>query len=73
MRDNCLTKTAGRFGSKEFMKVFYVVLAAVLCFVGPTYFVLVLSKVISEVFAVVLGFVCFLVGLFFVFRLIGEF
>ena len=62
----------GSWFGKGFRQVLFVVLAALLCFVGPTYFVVLLGEVVPLVFALVLGFVCFLVGVVFVFRLVEE-
>jgi len=67
-----LVKATNRFGRKEVKQMLYVVLAALLCFVGPTYFVVLLDRVIPQVFALVLGFVCFLVGVVFAFKLVKE-
>lgn len=65
-------KATSRFGRKEVKQMLYAVLAALLCFVGPTYLVAVTSKVIPLIYAMGLGFVCFLVGLVFVFKLVKE-
>ena len=64
-------KIGGWFG-KGFRQVLLAVLAALLCFVGPTYFVVLLGEVVLQAYAVVLGFVCFLVGVVFVYRLVEE-
>ena len=50
----------------------YVLVAALLCFVGPTYFAALLSEFIPGVFAMTLGFVSFLVGLFLILRLARD-
>lgn len=64
--------SSGRFGRKEVKQMIYVVLAALLCFVGPTYFAAVLSRVIHLAYAMALGFVCLLVGIVFVLKLVKE-
>jgi len=43
-----------------------------LCFIGPTYFVAAISEITSQVYASVVGFVCFLIGIWFVFKLVKE-
>ena len=67
-----LVKTTSIFGKKEVKQMLYAVLAALLCFIGPTYFVAITSKVIPQIYAMALGFVCFLIGVIFVFRLLKE-
>lgn len=56
----------------EVRRVLYAVLAALLCFVGPTYFVAIISNVITPLYAMAAGFVSFLIGIFFVYRLVEE-
>ena len=53
-------------------RMLYVVLAALLCFAGPTYFVAIMSNVIPRIYAMAAGFVSFLIGIFFVYRLVEE-
>lgn len=65
-------KAASRFGKEEIKQMLYAVLAALLCFVGPTYLVVVVSRVIPQTYAMALGFVCFLVGIVFVSKLVKE-
>jgi len=72
MEDICLAKTSSRFVRHEVKQVLYAVLAAILCFVGPTYFVVVISKVIPQIYAIILGFICFLIGIVFVLQLVKE-
>jgi len=50
----------------------YAVLAALLCFVGPTYFVAIMSNIIPQLYAMAAGFVSFLIGIFFMYRLVEE-
>jgi len=65
---------AGEAGSakRDVRQMLYVVLAALLCFVGPTYFVAVLGEVIPLIYAVVLGFASFLVGVALIILLVKE-
>lgn len=65
-------KTGSRFGRREVRQMLYAVLAAILCFIGPTYFVAAMSEITSQVYASVVGFVCFLIGIWFVFKLVKE-
>ncbi len=65
-------KTNSRFGRREVKQVLYAVLAAVLCFIGPTYFVAAMSELISQIYASVVGFACFLVGIWFASKLVKE-
>jgi len=65
-------KVTSRFARKEVKQVLYVVLAALLCFAGPTYLVVAISRVIPQMYAMALGFVCFLIGIVFMFRLVKE-
>lgn len=67
-----MVKATSRFGRKEVKQILYVVLAALLCFVGPTYFVLVVSNAVPQIYATALGFVCFMIGVVFVFKLVEE-
>lgn len=64
--------TPNRFARKEVKQTLYAILAALLCFIGPTYFVAIATKVIPQTYAVALGFVSFLVGIVFIFRLVKE-
>jgi len=63
---------ASRFKRKEVKQMLYAVLAALLSFVGPTYSVAVVGRVIPQMYATTLGFVSFLVGVVFVFKLVEE-
>jgi hypothetical protein len=62
----------GSWLGKGVRQVLFAVLAALLCFIGPTYFVVLLDEIIPLMFALILGFVCFLVGIVFVFKLVEE-
>ncbi len=64
--------SSGKLGRKEVKQMLYAVLAALLCFVGPTYFAAVLSKVVPLVYAMTLGFISLLVGIVFVLKLVRE-
>lgn len=72
MEDICLVKATSRFERREVRQMLYAVLAALLCFVGPTYFVAVMSKIIPQIYAMALGFVFFLIGIGFVLQLVKE-
>ena len=50
----------------------YVVLAALLCFIGPTYFVLLASQVIPQAVAMLLGLLSFIVGTVFILRVVRD-
>ncbi len=50
----------------------YAVLAALFCFIGPTYFVTVANNLIPNSYALALGFGCFLIGLVLVLKLVKE-
>lgn len=65
-------KPASKSGKNEVRQLMYVVLAALLCFVGPTYFVAVVSKVIPDMYAMALGFASFVVGVILILRLVRE-
>jgi hypothetical protein len=67
-----LVTPSGKLGRREVKQMLYAVLAAVLCFVGPTYFVAVLSKVVQLAYAMTLGFISLLVGIVFVLKLVKE-
>jgi len=72
MENGCLVKTVSFFKRREVRQTFYTVLAALFCFFGPTYLVAVMNNVISQTYAIVLGFGCFLVGIVFAFKLAKE-
>jgi len=72
MEDACLVKAISRFARKEVKQMLHVVLAALLCFIGPTYLVAAVSKIIPQIYAMALGFVCFLIGIVLVLRLVKE-
>lgn len=57
---------------KEVKQVIYVVLAALFCFIGPTYLVLVMSELIPQIYSTILGFVSFLIGIVLVLKLAKE-
>ena len=63
---------ADKRGRSEIRQTMYVLVAALLCFVGPTYLVALLSEFIPGIFAMTLGFVSFLVGLFLILRLVKD-
>ncbi len=65
-------KATSRFGRKEVKQMIYAVVAALFCFIGPTYFAVVMSEIIPQIYAMTLGFVSFLIGLVFVFKLVKE-
>ncbi|MCW3981352.1 MAG: hypothetical protein NWF11_07760 [Candidatus Bathyarchaeota archaeon] len=60
------------FEKKEVKQIMYAVLAALLCFIGPTYFVAMLSEVIPQIYSMTIGFLTFLLGIFLIFRLVKE-
>ena len=60
------------FGRKEVKQMLYIVLAALLCFVGPTYFVAAISRVVPQIYSMVMGFLLFLIGIFIILRLVKE-
>jgi CHASE2 domain-containing sensor protein len=66
-----LTKAATKL-RKEVKQMLYVVLAALFCFVGPTYFVLVMKELIPQIYAMIFGFVSFLIGIGFILKLVEE-
>lgn len=65
-------KATSWFDRKEVKQMVYIILASLLCFVGPTYFFAALSDVVPQVVAIVLGLLCFLVGIVFVLKLVEE-
>jgi hypothetical protein len=65
-------KSTGRSMGKGTRQILYAIIAALLCFVGPTYFVAAASRVIPQIYGMTLGLVIFLVGIFFVFKLVEE-
>ncbi len=65
-----MVKTINKLGKAK--QVLYAILAALLCFVGPTYFVAVVSKAIPTSYAMTLGFVSFLIGVIFAIKLVEE-
>ncbi len=67
-----VSKLRARAGKIELKQVLSVILAALFCFIGPTYFVAMASGVISQTYAVTLGFICFLIGIALIFRLVKE-
>jgi len=67
-----LVKAESIFGRKEVKQMLFAVLAALFCFIGPTYFVTVANNFIPNSYALALGFICFLIGLVFVFKLVRE-
>lgn len=64
--------SADKLKNEQTKKTLYVVLAAILCFIGPTYFVAIINNAIPQIYAMTLGLISFLIGLYFVFRLIKE-
>lgn len=65
-------KMRNRFNRREVRQTLYIVLAALLCFVGPTYFVAVVSRIIPLQFAMIMGFISFIAGVIVVLFLIKE-
>lgn len=63
---------ADKRGRNDVRQMIYVVLAALLCFIGPTYFAAFLGEFIPGTFAMALGFVSFLLGIFLILRLIKD-
>ena len=75
MKTNSGEKNAGMFDlSSKFMKVFLVILAALLVFAGPTYVPYVLADLlkVNYVAAIVLGFVLLAMGLALMWYLIRK-
>ena len=72
MEDFCSVKATGKLGRREVKQMLYAVMAALLCFVGPTYFVAAMSEVIPQTYAMSLGFASFLLGIIFILRLVKE-
>jgi hypothetical protein len=64
--------SSGKLGRKEVKQMLYAVLAALLCFVGPTYFAAVLSKVVPLAYAMTIGFISLIIGIVFVLKLVKE-
>ncbi|MCK4933376.1 hypothetical protein KAS06_01775 [Candidatus Bathyarchaeota archaeon] len=62
----------GKLKNEKVKQMLNVVLAAILCFVGPTYFVAIASNIIPQIYAMAAGFVSFLIGIFFVLRFVKE-
>jgi hypothetical protein len=65
-------KATGRFGRKKVKQMLFAVMAALLCFVGPTYFVAAMTKVIPQTYAASIGFASFLIGIVFILKLVEE-
>ena len=65
-------KTKNRFNRREIRQTLYIVLAALLCFAGPTYFVAVVSRIIPLEYAMTLGFISFIAGIIVVLFFIKE-
>lgn len=65
-------KTSSKSGKKEVRQTLYAVLAALLCFIGPTYLVVVMDSIIPLAYALTVGFALFLVGLVLILRLVRE-
>ena len=57
---------------KQIKHMLYIILAAVLCFIGPTYFVALASQVIPQTLAMLLGLLSFIIGTAFIFRVVRE-
>ena len=53
-------------------QMIYAVLAALLCFIGPTYLAALLTEFIPSTFAMALGFVSVLLGVFLLLRLVKD-
>lgn len=65
-------KATSIFGKKEVRQMIYAILAALFCFIGPTYFVATISRVIPQIYAMILGLVSFLIGVVLLFRLLKD-
>ena len=63
---------AEKFGRKGVKQMLFTVIAALLCFVGPTYFVAATSEVIPQMYAMFLGLVSFLLGVVLILKLVKE-
>ena len=63
---------AGKLGRREVRQMLYAVMAALLCFIGPTYFVAVISEVIPQMYAMSLGLASLLLGIVFILKLVKE-
>lgn len=72
MEDVCSVKAAGKLGRREVKQMLYAVMAAFLCFIGPTYFVAAMSDVIPQIYAMSLGLTSFLLGIVFILKLLKE-
>jgi hypothetical protein len=72
MEDVCSVKAAGKLGRRELKQMLYAVMAAFLCFIGPTYFVAAMSELIPQIYAMSLGLTCFLLGIVFILKLVKE-
>ena len=72
MEDVCSVKATGKFGRREVRQMLYAVMAALLCFIGPTYFVAAMSEVIPQMYAMPLGLASFLLGIVFILKLVKE-
>jgi hypothetical protein len=57
---------------KRIRHMLYVVLAAILCFIGPTYFVALASEIIPQGIAALLGLLSFIAGTVFILRFIRD-
>ena len=57
---------------KRIRHMLYVVLAALLCFIGPTYFVALASRIIPQGIAALLGLLSFIVGTVFILRVVRD-
>jgi hypothetical protein len=72
MEDVCSVKATGKFGRRGVKQALFAVMAALLCFIGPTYFVAAMSKVIPQMYAMSLGLASFLLGIVFILKLVKE-
>jgi hypothetical protein len=69
--DSRLSKASGRLGRKG-RQTLYTILAGLLCFVGPTYFLAGAARLVPHIYATALGLLSLLVGVVFVLRLVEE-
>ncbi|MFP3984446.1 MAG: hypothetical protein ACLFU9_00280 [Candidatus Bathyarchaeia archaeon] len=65
-------KAAEKFGKKGVKQMLYAVLAALFCFVGPTYFAAIIDRFIPQGYAMALGVVSFVIGIALILKLVKE-
>ncbi|UCD96830.1 MAG: hypothetical protein JSV35_01885 [Candidatus Bathyarchaeota archaeon] len=57
---------------KRVGRMLYVILAALLCFIGPTYFVALASQIIPQGIAALLGLLSFIAGTVVILRVVRD-